>query len=303
MRAHVDEVLLPVYDVDEIWHYSAAGPALSILRNQRIFASSVAMLNDSGELAFGIDILMDAFERRSRQEDYSFMDEIREILAGGFNMARARSGFFVACASMLGDSLSQFRAYGSYALALNPRDNLTPYEVPAADDDPPHIQTQVRDGFLAGWRPVMYVSDRDDNDDFEDTASRLFTRLDSLSERAEAARAEGNFNEADVQDASARTLFITVAAHIKHSAFGDEHEVRYFGQIPLTSRPVQLRDSRLGITPYVELGNNEQTHIVTAANVGPGLPDTDAAIFGLKSAATHLRLPDFEVWATNYPAR
>lgn len=303
MRAHVEEVLLPVYDVDEIWHYSAAGPALSILRNQRIFASSVAMLNDSGELAFGIDILMDAFERRSRREDYSFMDEIREILAGGFNMARARTEFFVACASMLGDSLSQFRAYGSYALALNPKDNLTPYEVPTVDDNPLQIQMQIRNGFLAGWRPVMYVSDRDDNDEFEDTASRLFTRLDSLSERAEAARAEGNFNEADVQDASARTLFVTVAAHIKHSAFSDEHEVRYFGQVPLTSRPVQLRDSRLGITPYVELGNNEQTNIVTAANVGPGLPDTDAAIFGLKSAATHLGLHDFEVWATNYPAR
>lgn len=94
------------------WHYTDAGGLIGILRNKELWASSLGYLNDSAEVAFGLEVLKDALERYSSG---------RSPWPSGIPVARSPLDVYSVSFSTEGDLLSQWRGYAGgrgYALGF-----------------------------------------------------------------------------------------------------------------------------------------------------------------------------------------
>src|SRR5690349_17642809 len=57
----------PSFASGTLWHYTTAAGLLAILKSDRLWASSAAMLNDSSEIEYGISLLQERWERFAKE--------------------------------------------------------------------------------------------------------------------------------------------------------------------------------------------------------------------------------------------
>lgn len=286
------EVLPAAVRNDQIWHYTSSAGVLGMLLTGGLWVSSARSLNDSGEIDYGNEIIMERWE--TQRAHYAHRDLMDELLEGGYESKQ--QDLFVACASTVGDSLSQFRAYGSYAMGLNAGVPLRPVRDRTDDDrfgfsSPSDLSADM--STRNGWRPVLYNVDSQ-----RALVDKFFAYLDNRCN----TWPENNYEDDPTDgDAFARDIaasqFVAVAAHLKHQAFADENEVRFFVQMSLANPAVKIRDGRLGLTPYFAVepdpgpGNAAQfATMLTGARIGPGLLDPEAAREGLDMALSKFEL-------------
>ncbi len=51
-----------------LWHYTDSAGAIGILSTNSLWATSLAHLNDSSELEYGLQVVVDELEKRARKE-------------------------------------------------------------------------------------------------------------------------------------------------------------------------------------------------------------------------------------------
>jgi hypothetical protein len=99
-----------------IYHYCSAHTLLSIIRNRTIRFSEVTLLNDGQEGAWGYHVFEKAAEYLSKPENIpkgkpEITAEFFEVIKHRWLSLSVKSRHMVACFSVDGDSLSQWRAY------------------------------------------------------------------------------------------------------------------------------------------------------------------------------------------------
>lgn len=291
-RLHVEYVLPAKVESEQLWHYTSAVGALGILQSRSLQLGSVRMMNDKGELDFGlakIEEHIGRFERRSS----GLFDTLQRIL----NLSRTRriQTLYIGCASTARDSLSQIRGYGEYMLGINSAIALQLHrpaqsEVPGLRDEADWKGTTV-----STWRPVIYGH--------EEAAAHIDKVLDIivtnrqelLASNEECQGFSTDMAETEFLMRSAAAI-VACAAFLKHPAFQDEKEVRVLANVPVKSNAVSLRAGRFGIAPFVTVhaetreprSVGEELSFLNAVRLGPGSSDPEAAFFGLEQAMEHL---------------
>ncbi|WP_146243629.1 DUF2971 domain-containing protein [Curtobacterium sp. MCBD17_008] len=291
------QVLPPKLRSGTIWQYTSTAGLLGILETGGLWVSSARTLNDSGEIEYGAARMHERWA--ARRSDFPDAEVIEELLAEG--ALSRRQDLFVACASTEGDSLSQFRAYGSYAVGLRADIPLRVRRDRSGEEAfgfswPSDVEADLTAD--NGWRPVLY--DRDEQDALIDAflehvarkvASNVASGRTTVTEDDEAA------DDTAFEREVFASQFIAVAAHLKHEAFRDEKEVRLFAQLSLSNPAVKVRAGRLGLTPFFVAEPNpgpdaesELDSVLTEVRIGPGLLDPRAAMDGLKMGLQKFKL-------------
>ncbi|MBN9152246.1 MAG: DUF2971 domain-containing protein [Micrococcales bacterium] len=280
-----DLVLPPAVDDRLVWHYTNVEGLLGILGGHAFHATSVLMLNDSVEFRHGVSLIEEQWATTAAHYSHApAMDALLRTAAAVLPL----QNLFVVCSSTGEKSLSQFRAYGSYAVGINPGMRLRA-RLPAGGS-PDAVGRNIDEiyantAFDDGWRQVLY-SDSEKREHI----TRLFDALDRLC--------DGWPSDDDTigrAHALAQVWYNQAVAYMKHEAFADEREVRLTGNLPSYSPAVQLRSARLGIAPFVQVETMPTPGMranllapIREVRLGPGLADPPAALAGVQYAAQKL---------------
>lgn len=265
-------VMPPRDSLGIVWHYTNASGALGIIESRSLWATSAAMLNDTAEFRHGLDLVDSMWSERAIQTNQD------RIVDDWLKIARSKLEYFhladsyVVCASRVGDSFSQFAAYGDYALGIS---SNTPLEKISSPSVPAGTQPMSA-SFELGWRDVLY-----DDESKRKHVARLFGELSEL------ASIEMQGHDDDVYLAALECVFRSVA-YMKSSEFASEQEVRLCGQGMLTNAEVRFRTNAYGIAPYVVIKTsadfpNDRLPLIRA-KLGPGIRYPDSAETGLRVA-------------------
>jgi hypothetical protein len=267
-----------------LWHYTDAGGLKGIVENERLWATQTTFLNDSTELAYGLDLATKAIasydvthiKATTARFLTGLVDPSKPALASWLDK---HLDVYVTCFCGDGDLLSQWRAYagrddaGGYALGLGTRPPLQgwPQSVPGGHD--------------LALRRVLY-----DPDEQQAACQSLIEAVVPVLD------ADPRDNE--LQKSFARNLVdgvVELASWCKHPAFEEEREWRivYVRNNDASKLAVHHRVSRGLLVPYVELELPSPVgtlvgHLpLRAINLGPG-PEPM-----LKKAGVNSLLADF----------
>jgi hypothetical protein len=292
----LEPVLPPRYD-GQVWHYTDTAGLLGVISDNALRASSVWSLNDSGEFNYGVDLVKRRWE--SEQARFENQNEVAPLLLHAETRLRLED-VFIACGSRDGGSLSQWRSYGSYAVAIDPSARL---QVRTTDSAGPPIAKwtetlgEAQKAVETGWRKVLY-----EEHEKHQHIDKLFSELSRLAPLYTGEASE----ESRTSYRLAMELYSCTVAFLKHEAFRDEKEVRLLARYFSEDAGVRLRTGRFGIVPYVLVESAQeliredlpQGHQppkrfpLQKITVGPGLQDPNAAARGLRVA---LRLHRFDI--------
>jgi hypothetical protein len=288
---YLDAVLPPRLETDVVWHYTDAAGVLGIIQDGAIRASAIWAMNDRAEFTYGVDFIRAEWERR--KDEFERHDDVTPLLLYAFGQLH-RANSFVACASRKENSLGQWRSYGGYAIGINTGMQL---QVRTGEHAPPSAAVWTEELGAAqlaaetGWRDVVYQPDAQRN-----MVGRLFAELDRLAPEYKADWSDESSNAYR----QCMTLVAHTVPYLKHPAFEDEHEVRFFVDYETGARGVKLRVGRLGITSYLELESRQallaevEKHSpapyrprlfpITKVQLGPGVGDREVARQGVEVA-------------------
>ncbi len=264
LSSHISQYLSEAPDV--LWHYTDANGVRGILAADNLWATNARFLNDSEEIAYGMELATKALASHDlggrKPATIRFIqglgDPDRKIVRSFLD---GHLDAFVACFCGDGDLLSQWRAYagndsaGGYAIGFRPAGALPawPQSAPGGHD--------------LALRRVLY--DRAQQDTvLRDLITSLLDILDT--------------DPADIerQKAFAKHLvngLVEAVMWCKHPAFEEEQEWRIVYIRSDDPNPLKLRH-RVGrglIIPFVELavprgvGANFQFLPVAHINCGP----------------------------------
>jgi len=108
-----------------LYHYTDAQAVQSIIENRKIWLTDTKFLNDSQELFNGLEIIESQIESSSDSElqDLQYLNKALGYLKESFNefvrLGPEIEPVFVFSLSSNKDTLSQWRAYGSYAIEFD----------------------------------------------------------------------------------------------------------------------------------------------------------------------------------------
>lgn len=108
-----------------LYHYTDIGAVRAILENRELWLTDLRFLNDAQELNDGVVFVLDALrkEREDSNDFGGYFDEAVKVLISSFDehvsMWIDDEPTFVCSFSEAGNQLSQWRAYGSYAIEFD----------------------------------------------------------------------------------------------------------------------------------------------------------------------------------------
>ncbi|WP_142393138.1 DUF2971 domain-containing protein [Mycobacterium kansasii] len=286
----------PVRESDgSVYHYTDIKGLKGILDSGQIWGTHVAYLNDSQEFSYGVEAICAMIARYGEHVKASTQTEpeLRSsaILGVCKNVLRAQEliaddfGPFVACFSMFGDDLSQWRGYanGGYAIEFDSRilkdsvkQTTLPTELPISESTP-----------VPELHPVEYLPERQ--------SARVARLVDDHID--ELIHAVGDDPGAGIHPAQQRLVrrIIPLAASMKHKKFFGEAEQRLISHTSETF----YSTSRIGLIPRVRFEFDRSA--VKGVLVGPS-EHCDAKTLSL---CRYLRrwYPKAEVIRSNVPYR
>lgn len=262
-----------------LWHYTDAGGLMGIVEHERLWATQTSFLNDSTELAYGLDLAASVI---ASYDQANVNERTARFLTGLVDPEKPalqkwldeHLDVFVTCFSGDGDLLSQWRAYagrdnaGGYALGLGTRPPLQGWPQTAPG------------GHEFALRRVLY-----DPTEQQATCRSL---IDAL-----VAVLEADPTDNELMKSFARNLVdgvVELASWCKHPAFEEEREWRivYVRNNDASKLDVHHRISRGLLVPYVELELPSPVepllgHLpLHAINLGPG-PEPTLKLLGVKN--------------------
>lgn len=258
----------------KLFHYTDVGAVFSILKYETLWATDVRFLNDSEEMHNGISILVDYIKHQAQNfpERHEFftsaVEYVERGLAGKAGYGIERRPVYVCSFSRAEDLLSQWRAYGSYAIE---------FEV---DDIPHNLLDCVYDGD-------------------EKISQASTTALQSLMVISNDLRLnDGMLGAEGVESFSD---LVELAATFKHSSFSEEQEVRIIVGHDIDPEiedglDINFRSRGDVLIPYVKL--NVPFESIRAIHIGP-MKDQELAYISMKSYVEMLHL-NREITALNY---
>lgn len=254
----------------QLFHYTDVQAVKSILESESLRLTDVRYLNDSEEMHNGISTIIDHLKHevqadRERHEYFSLAAEyIEEGLVGKAGYGIENRPVFICSFSQAGDLLSQWRAYGSYAIEFAA--NQIPHELSAC----------------------LY-------DDFEKTPHASLAALTSLQVISDdMLKNDGHLDQPSYE---AFSTIVGLAATYKHESFSEESEVRIIVGHDVNPEiedglDVKFRARGDMLIPYVELKFPLES--IRAIHVGP-MRDQELAYISLKAFVDKLNLDRFVI--------
>lgn len=262
-RLNTDFPLTPTL----LWHYTDARGLMGILEHEELWATQTNFLNDSTELAHGIDLA----GRAIAAYDLSLVKEVTARFLTGLVAPEGAAlprwldrnlDVYVVCFCSDGDLLSQWRAYagrddaGGYAIGMGSRPPLQGWPQTAPG------------GHGFALRRVLYDA-KEQESACRDLVDALVPILDD------------DPTDLERQKSFARSLVdgvVELASWCKHPAFEEEREWRivYVRNNDDSKLTVRHRESRGLLVSYVALELPSPVepmlgHLpVQAVNIGPG---------------------------------
>jgi hypothetical protein len=272
----------------QVWHYTDLAGLVGIVESDALWATSLASLNDTSELEYGLSIIRAVWASCVRTALPDRAVELIDLALRDVPTGVEPSKVFVFSASKDSDLLNQWAHYGGaggFALGIS---TTRKFEVQGRE---PFEQVESLP-ILDGWRAVLY-----DRESQEEHARML---LQNALQRFNTSFSGQGFDDAA---ATERIMLNTHAAFWKHPAFFGEQEVRYVTALPLDSRP-KFRVSGSRLIPYVVLVPREADEepvpfLVNELRLGPGVDaQTEANTRSLLEANGRGTL---DVWRSEVP--
>jgi hypothetical protein len=252
----------------QLFHYTDINAVKAILENEQLWLTDVRFLNDSEELQNGITALIDyiKYQVKTFPERHELFGNAAEYVEAGL-VGKAGYGIenrpvFICSFSQAGDLLSQWRAYGSYAIEF------------AAEAIPHALSACVYD-------------------DFEKLSQASSVALASLMTISGSMQINDGYLDSDGYEAFSD--LVGLAATFKHQSFSEEQEVRIVVGHDIDPEiedglEVRFRPRGNMLIPFVELSAPSKS--IRAIHIGP-MADQELAYISLKSFVTKLNLDRF----------
>jgi hypothetical protein len=217
-----------------LYHYTSASGALGVIGDNALRASSVAMLNDTGEFSHGEAFIASRWRQVKGSPAFSGWEGAMSRFLAYISQTTVGIGnYYACCASTQLNSLSQFQLYGSYVVHVDASPFLRAKRCPgtANEDEPGGAdETPLPDSRAFHWRRVRY-SLQDQTHLADITIYRLYNILEMFLGSSE--------NDVDFARLSPTSLAMATYAYaegacfMKHESFRDEHEARYVVEVDI----------------------------------------------------------------------
>lgn len=224
-----------------LFHYTDAQSVYSILTNKKLWLTDVRFSNDSQELYDGIDKLSEALKNPTLGL-FANREHIKDAIEYLQNAFDEKTSFgidepaFVFSFTGKENLLSQWRAYGSYAIEFDKE--LLRKDVPAL-------------------KQCIYK----ENEKHDLTKNAVTDAINAVSQSMASSE--------DFTVTSVMSLYrlIELAATFKHIGFEEEQEVRIITQARVWDDSVKYRPSGNRLIPYKEL--DISLNCIKSIHVGP----------------------------------
>ncbi|ALZ75380.1 DUF2971 domain-containing protein [Rheinheimera sp. F8] len=228
-----------------LYHYTSVAAVYSILKNRKIWITDIRFLNDSKELHIGMELLLKNIVSASPNiySNHEYWEMAKSFLLNEISNSRmcvvGEDPLYVFSLSSDGDCLSQWRAYGSYAIEF----------------DSTIIESEV-----SKLQKCLY---RDD----EKLISAQEHALDSIVSTSNAFRKYNGMHGPDTINASF-SLYLQAAIY-KHIGFQEEKESRIIISPYMHDFEYEVKYRPKGdlLVPYVEL--DLPLECIKSVTVGP----------------------------------
>lgn len=220
------------------WHYTSVQGFYGIVSNHELWASSATMLNDVGEMSFGVSRVRDVFGAWSPRTgaDGFALGVVRDAIAALDSMMAAAPPFVLSASTSPG-LLNQWANYGESTGCAIGLETMSLLAQEGATG------TQGAKRALPLWLEVVYLPQ-----DQEAYIRRILDDLvapDNLIARLNDTTAHGGPETVATQN------LLMLAAALKHPGFEAEKEVRLVA-FRDEEATVHFRATPRGIVPYVK---------------------------------------------------
>jgi hypothetical protein len=256
-----------------LFHYTTQAGVLGILQGNRLWATKAHYLNDSSEYSYGLalisDVLRERIKERGTEPERDKLDGVLQQMLGIQTM-----NVFVTSLTAEADLLSQWRAYGGYALGFKAR-SLRDFA---------HEQ-----GFyLASCVYTLTEQRKTINELIDEFVARINASADWTGE------AQGG----------CVALASRLALMLKHESFKEEREWRLISMPKMVSE-LCFRQGKSMIIPFFNLAlGPDRNSYLDSVIVGP-TPQAELAIGSMRMLLRKLQLsgPEDKVRGTTIPYR
>lgn len=269
-----------------IYHYTTSGGLIGIISNQKLWATNVWFMNDTGEATFGTQAIVALLESKTAGSE--FEKKTIELALGIIHRVRAADDFpqsYIACLSKHGDLLSQWRAYGG----------ANGFSIGFDMEVLRNIGMTVADESKFTLREVSY----------DVTVHKNILNM-FYHDEVEVRPTREHVTEESVATAFCMRA-VQFAPALKDPAFQEEAEVRL--QVFREASPaanIAFRDSVMGVTPYIEppisMPGDEKSSAIREVLVGPQRHSAEA-IIAVKQLLACNELLDVKVKKSSVPLR
>lgn len=212
-----------------LFHYTDVQAVQSILLKQKLWLTDIRFLNDSKELQDGIDRLSEALESPFKglfvNHTYydSSIDYLRSAFADTVSFGADEEPVFVFSLGRVENLLSQWRAYGSYAIEFDEK---------------------ALNNCVSALRPCIY----DPKTKCTMAKNYVTKALTDISQEM-----DGNCGSAGIVGLDSVVSLIELAATFKDQGFSEEQEVRIVTQAYERENTIQYRPQSNRLIPYLEV--------------------------------------------------
>ena len=245
---------------NSLFHYTDVGAIKSILENRELWLTDIRFLNDSEELRDGVAYVLDALrkERIGDPVHAHHFDGAIKYLTHGFDEHVSyyidEEPTYVCSFSESGNQLSQWRAYGSYAIEFH-RERL--------DEE-----------------LFIYDCIYDRKSKIEIAEEMVARAIDDVS--GEFYRADG---EPGPDALMALSGLIRTASIFKNESFYEEKEVRCSIDMTLPNKNLRFRQRNGVLVPYTTIGFSLEC--IKAIHIGP-MRDQELAFISMSSLVAYV---------------
>ncbi|OAN13328.1 hypothetical protein A3K86_16890 [Photobacterium jeanii] len=215
-----------------LFHYTSLSALLSVVRNQSVWLTDIRYLNDSKELHDGIERLVAdvSYAQTDMFTNFDYHDKasnfVVKALTDFAEFGSSEDPLFVFSLSSQWDCLSQWRAYGSYAIEFH-------HDVLSSE--------------LGEIKQCIYSNE---------TKNKISRKEVSASISDISADMGKNHGCQSVDSLDSITSLINIAATFKHNGFSEENEQRIILSSSVSSESypsnVKFRNRGELLIPYIE---------------------------------------------------
>jgi hypothetical protein len=249
----------------DLYHYTDLNAVHSILDTHKIRMTDIRFLNDKSEYRQGLQILEEAsYEVFNEKRRYN--KEIAETVEEWFpkvfeelsDIEYADEMFYVASFSKSSDTLSQWRSYGMFAIALD-SDKLVNRMSSLINE----MRSVGKKQLIVDFLECHYIND-------ESTA--IQTAIDLIYEKAMMImeiwwQADGPPDRNQHLYKDLKEIISMLATTFKHTSFSEEEEMRLVISEKIVSQKIKFRVKNNVLIPFYELDLSPD--VFTGIKIGP----------------------------------